>query len=209
MPPGVLTPNININQTNMKIIIPTIIAVVGLAGVPAAFAQSCCAGANGATNAGCSMWPTSLTPGCVVGQAAGKADGKRVAIKVFAKPVQAVYDNYIAVQSALANDSLEGVTAAAAAMSKSVQADPKKTLSPKVAQQAEALAKAKDLAGARDAFKKLSDSLIEHLATQKIAAGIYHVGYCPMAKASWIQTEKTVLNPYMGSSMLHCGQLKT
>jgi len=30
-----------------------------------------------------------------------------------------------------------------------------------------------------------------------------------MAKASWLQTGKTILNPYMGASMLHCGKIKS
>jgi hypothetical protein len=29
-----------------------------------------------------------------------------------------------------------------------------------------------------------------------------------MVKANWLQTEKTVVNPYMGKSMLTCGTLK-
>jgi hypothetical protein len=142
-------------------------------------------------------------------QGAAAADSNPSAAKLFTEPVQAVYDNYITVQGALAKDSLKGVSTAAAAMSKAIQGDSTKALSTKVAHQVEALSKAKDLASARDAFKNLSDSLIEHLASQKIPAGIYHVAYCPMAKASWLQTSKTVLNPYMGPSMVHCGQLKT
>ncbi len=142
-------------------------------------------------------------------QGMATADANPGAIKVFAEPVQAVYDNYITIQGALAKDSLEGISAATAAMSNAIQGDSKKALSPKVAQQVSALGKAKDLASARAAFKQLSDSLIQHLASQKVPAGIYHVAYCPMANASWIQTGKTVLNPYMGLSMPHCGQLKT
>jgi hypothetical protein len=30
-----------------------------------------------------------------------------------------------------------------------------------------------------------------------------------MAKASWLQTSKTIVNPYMGTSMVHCGPIKT
>jgi hypothetical protein len=48
-----------------------------------------------------------------------------------------------------------------------------------------------------------------HLKEQKVPAGSYYVAYCPMAKASWLQTSKTILNPYMGTSMVHCGQIKS
>ena len=94
-------------------------------------------------------------------------------------------------------------------MAKAIQGDSMRTLSPEVAQQAEALAKAKDLETARAAFKSLSESLIDFVKGQKAAAGTYHVAYCPMAKASWLQTGKTVMNPYMGKAMPHCGQLKS
>jgi hypothetical protein len=82
-------------------------------------------------------------------------------------------------------------------------------LPPKVAQQVEALSKAKDLETARATFKPLSESLIQYLKDQKVPPGAYHEVYCPMAKASWLQTDKTVMNPYMGKAMIHCGQLKT
>ena len=65
------------------------------------------------------------------------------------------------------------------------------------------------LAAARDAVKSLSDSLIQFVKGQKVAAGTYHVAYCPMAKASWLQTGKTVMSPYMGKSMPHYGQLES
>jgi hypothetical protein len=29
-----------------------------------------------------------------------------------------------------------------------------------------------------------------------------------MVKASWLQTEKEIKNPYMGKSMLDCGEFK-
>ena len=161
---------------------------------------------------GCSMGQTA-DPGGHEGhgrmQAATASNQDSTPRKVFMAPVQSVYDNYITVQGALAQDSLKGVSTAATAMAKAIQADSMKRLSPKVAQQAEALAQAKDLATARDAFKSLSDSLIQHLKEQKVPAGSYYVAYCPMAKASWLQTDKTIMNPYMGKGMIHCGQIKS
>jgi hypothetical protein len=158
---------------------------------------------------GCGMGQTAGAGGHGVMQAAAASKQDSSPRKVFMAPVQSVYDNYIMVQGALAQDSLKGVSTAATAMTKAIQGDSMKMLSPKVAQQAEALAQAQDLATARDAFKSLSDSLIQYLKDQKVPAGSYYVAYCPMAKASWLQTGKTVLNPYMGASMPHCGQIKS
>jgi Cu(I)/Ag(I) efflux system membrane fusion protein len=95
------------------------------------------------------------------------------------------------------------------AMVKAIQADSMKMLPPKVAQQAEVLSKAKDLETARAAFKPLSVSLIQYIKDQKVPASVYHEVYCPMAKASWLQTDKAVMNPYMGKDMIHCGQFKS
>jgi len=142
------------------------------------------------------------------GQAAttGQSSAPRA---VFARPVQGVFDSYITVQGALAQDSLKGVATGATAMAKAIQGDSTKTLLPKVAQQTQALANAKDIASARNAFKSLSDSLIQYLKDQKVPAGSYYVAYCPMSKASWLQTDKTIMNPYMGKGMIHCGQIKS
>jgi Cu(I)/Ag(I) efflux system membrane fusion protein len=124
------------------------------------------------------------------------------------QPVQSVFDNYIKVQGTLAQDSLEGVGGTATAMAKAIRGDSMQMLSPKVTEQAEALAQAKNLEAARAAFKSLSESLIGYLKEQKVPPGAYYEAYCPMAKASWLQTDKTIMNPYMGKGMVHCGQIK-
>jgi uncharacterized protein DUF3347 len=195
---------------NMKMkLIPVIAAAFVLVSSPALLAQGCCGG-GGAMKEGCSMGGTGAASGHEAhgpGQAAttGQSSAPEA---VFAQPVQAVFDSYITVKGALAQDSLKGVSTAASAMAKAIQGDSKQTLSPKVARQTQALANAKDLATARDAFKPLSDSLIQYVKDQKVPAGTYYVAYCPMAKASWLQTDKTIMNPYMGKGMIHCGQFK-
>ena len=124
------------------------------------------------------------------------------------EPVKSIYDHYLAIQKELAKDSIKGVDEHATAISKAVKADEMKMFSPDVAKQAEALAKAKDLKAAREADKPLSASLIKYLADNKAGEGVYHEAYCPMVKASWLQTEKSIKNPYMGKAMLGCGELK-
>lgn len=83
-------------------------------------------------------------------------------------PVKAVLTNYFKIQVALAEDSLEGVPETANALAKIIKEDTTKTLSPDVARQAEAVAKAKDLEASREAFKPLSKSLIKYLAEHKV-----------------------------------------
>ena len=124
------------------------------------------------------------------------------------EPVKSVYDHYLMIQTELAKDSVKGLDEHANAIVKSVKADDMKMLSPEVAKQAETLAKSKDLKSAREAFKPLSTSLIKYLADNKAGKGTYHEAYCPMVKASWLQTEKNITNPYMGKGMLTCGVFK-
>ena len=124
------------------------------------------------------------------------------------QPVKSVLDHYLMIQTELAKDSVKSLDEHANAIAKAVKGDEMKMLSPDVAKQAEALAKAKDLKAAREAFKPLSASLVKYLAENKAGKGTYHEGYCPMVKASWLQKEKEIRNPYMGKSMLTCGTLK-
>src|SRR6266516_562638 len=124
------------------------------------------------------------------------------------EPVKSVLAHYLMIQTELAKDSLKGVEEHANAIAKAVKGDEMKMLSPDVAKQAETLAKAKDLKAAREAFKPLSASLVKYLADNKAGNGVYHEAYCPMVKASWLQTGKDIKNPYMGKEMLTCGTLK-
>ena len=124
------------------------------------------------------------------------------------EPVKSVLDHYLKIQGELAKDSIKGVDEHAAAIAKAVKGDDIKMLSPDVAKQADTLAQAKDLKAARAAFKPLSASLVKYLADNKAGVGTYHEAYCPMVKASWLQTGKAIKNPYMGKQMLSCGELK-
>ena len=191
-------------------LVTALVATIGLAAAPALFAQGCCGGGGAPMKEGWGMGGMGGMSGHAGHGGSAEAATATAPVKpVFAQPVQSVFDNYIKVQSALVQDSIQGLSTSAAAMTKAIQADSRNALPAKVAEQAEALGKAKDLETARAAFKSLSESLIEFTKGQKTATGTYHVAYCPMAKASWLQTGTTVMNPYMGKSMPHCGQLKS
>ena len=142
------------------------------------------------------------------GASSSTAANSKPAKPIFAEPVQSIFDNYIKVQTALVHDSIEGVADAGAAITKALPAAANEKLFTGLTGQAESLAKAKDLDSVRDAFKLLSNSLIE-FAKKHNVTGVYHIAYCPMAKASWLQTGTTVMNPYFGRAMPHCGQFKS
>ena len=123
------------------------------------------------------------------------------------EPVKSVYTDYLKIQASLAGDSLNGVAANAEAIAKAVNGDSMKMVPAAVATEAETLAKASNLKSARAAFKPLSDSLIQFLADHH-AKNAYVEIYCPMARASWLQTGKDVKNPYYGKEDLTCGEIK-
>lgn len=181
---------------------------IGLAAPLPLLAQCCGGGAS--TMQGCSMPGMDRIPAAAhaADEASSTAANHALAKPVFAEPVQSIFDNYIKVQTALVHDSLDGVADAGAAITKALPSAASEKLPAALTGQAESLAKAKDLDSARDAFKLLSNSLVE-FAKSHNATGTYHIAYCPMAKASWLQTGTTVMNPYFGKAMLHCGQLKS
>lgn len=127
---------------------------------------------------------------------------------VLPKAIQTVFENYIKIQTALAQDSLQGVSANSVGIAKAIQTDTTKTLPSDASKQAEMLAKAGDIKAAREAFKPLSDSLIKYLAANKGHRGHYVQVYCPMANARWLQAGTAVNNPYFGKSMARCGKIE-
>ena len=135
-------------------------------------------------------------------------DEKKAENPALMEPVKSVLDHYLSIRTELTKDSVKGLDEHANAIAKAVKGDDMKMLSPDVAKQAETLAKAKDLKAARVAFKPLSASLIKYLADNKAGKGVYHEVYCPMVKASWLQKETDIKNPYLGKAMLTCGTLK-
>jgi len=144
----------------------------------------------------------------IVAPSAGFSAEEKKGNDALMEPVKSVYDNYLAIQKELAKDSLKGVDEHASAIAKAIKGDEMKMLSPDVAKQAITLAQAKDLKAAREAFNPLSASLVKYLADNKAGKGTYHGAYCPMVKASWLQKETQIRNPYMGKEMLTCGTLK-
>lgn len=109
-----------------------------------------------------------------------------------------ILSSYVKVSAALAADDLAAAkTAAEAVADHAGMSGANKAIAPK----ATAVAKAKSIDAARDAFKTLSE------AVEPLAAGEkgYVVMNCPMKNADWVQTSNDVKNPYFGKAMLTCG----
>lgn len=130
--------------------------------------------------------------------------------------MQAVLAPYLTLQDTLSRDTTDGVADAAAALAAAAgKLDPAKAapahaekladLPAKLTAGAEAVRGAKDLAGARAAFKELSKPM-GLWASLAAPAGI-DVVYCSMTQGGWLQKTGPIRNPYHGSEMLACGQV--
>jgi Protein of unknown function (DUF3347) len=120
---------------------------------------------------------------------------------------KAIVASYLEIQTALASDKMDGVKPAAAAIAK--EAARMGAAGEKIQKAAAAIGSAADLKAAREAFGPLSDAVIAAAKADdwKDLSGL-KLGYCPMVGKSWIQKKGQVSNPYYGSAMLTCGELK-
>ncbi|MCB9229119.1 MAG: DUF3347 domain-containing protein [Deltaproteobacteria bacterium] len=66
----------------------------------------------------------------------------------------------------------------------------------------ESLGRSGDISSAREAFRKLSQPMAMWVSMARPTG--YAVMFCPMVKASWVQKEGQVQNPY-DEAMPHCG----
>jgi Cu(I)/Ag(I) efflux system membrane fusion protein len=116
-----------------------------------------------------------------------------------------VVDPYLRIQTALAADTIVGVSQDAAAIAAAAAA-----LGPsgaKLRAAASELQRAGDVSAARAGFWKLSDALIAYARETKISLGAgVRTAYCPMEKKSWAQKDGQIANPYAGKKMLRCGE---
>ncbi len=130
--------------------------------------------------------------------------------------------HYEAIYESLVTDSIEGIPTHAKAIATASQsvsekfsartagvseanADQCRKILPEISSAATALAAAKDISSARDAFGDLSVPLVEY--REMINGEKPKVAFCPMVKKPWLQEGSEIGNPYFGSSMLGCGSI--
>lgn len=140
----------------------------------------------------------------------------------FQEQLKAVFNDYMVIEKALVNDNSETPQAGASALLKTlesvdmnlVEEEPAHSkwmqLEEELKASATSISKTPDIKEQRDNFMILSAHLINAIKTFGINQKVY-VEYCPMADndagAFWLSSEKEVLNPYYGASMLRCGEV--
>lgn len=139
------------------------------------------------------------------------------------KALMPVFMDYLKIKDALVNDDFESAKSGLQKMSGSVENLKAKNLSaaiseiwkqrqPNFSEIIQALEKSKDIKQLRDDFDKLSNALIGLARSANPMPGMY-VLHCPMANnntgADWLSMSSEIKNPYYGSAMISCGEVKS
>lgn len=139
------------------------------------------------------------------------------------KDLDALFSRYVDIKNALAKDDSEASAEAALTFVKTVEGIDTTSLStealsmfnsvkPDLIENAEHInKKSDDIKHQRGHFKMLSEDIYDLLKVS-VADQTYYKDYCPMALdqkgAFWISESKVINNPYMGSEMQTCGEVK-
>jgi hypothetical protein len=69
------------------------------------------------------------------------------------------------------------------------------------------ISQTKDLKKQRAQFANLSANMVTLAKAMKLSKEPVYEVYCPMEKATWLSSSKTIKNPYLGKAMLTCGKV--
>ena len=120
-----------------------------------------------------------------------------------------IVDPYLKIQTALADDSMEGVRQNAGDIATAATALGAPAMKIDTAAVALAAAGGGELEDARAKFGTLSDAIDTYMKGFNLKApeGI-SVAYCPMAQKPWMQEGRMLANPYYGKAMPTCGEFR-
>ncbi|MCW8979856.1 MAG: DUF3347 domain-containing protein, partial [Altibacter sp.] len=141
----------------------------------------------------------------------------------FKQQLKTVFNAYINIKDALVKEDPTSTSASATALLNTLsKVDMKLLLDTKahdhwmslagnIESSAASIAKTTDIKTQRNHFKQLSLHLINAVQLYGVNEKVY-VEFCPMADnnngAYWLSKEEKVINPYFGSAMLSCGEVK-
>ncbi len=142
----------------------------------------------------------------------------------FRGSLEGLYRAYLALGRALADDDESAAIEAAAQLPSALDAArpslaPREVLRrweserPAIAAAVEVATQAPDIASMRAAFAPLSRAILAMASGLGVPREtVWHEAFCPMAfentGAPWLQESETIANPYFGSAMLRCGEIR-
>jgi len=141
----------------------------------------------------------------------------------FQEQLKAVFNEYINLKDALVKEDSKSTSANATTLLNKLNKVDMKLLSDnkahnhwmslegEIKSSATSISETSDIKAQRDHFKYLSSHLINAVQLFGVNEKVY-VEFCPMADnnngAYWLSKEEKVINPYFGSAMLTCGEVK-
>ncbi|WP_179319602.1 efflux RND transporter periplasmic adaptor subunit [Winogradskyella helgolandensis] len=141
----------------------------------------------------------------------------------FQEQLKAVFNAYINLKDALVKEDSKSTSANATTLLNKLNKVDMKLLSDnkahnhwmslegEIKSSATSISETSDIKSQRDHFKHLSSHLINAVQLFGINEKVY-VEFCPMSDnnngAYWLSKEEKVINPYFGSAMLTCGEVK-
>ncbi|ALJ03904.1 RND transporter [Pseudalgibacter alginicilyticus] len=141
----------------------------------------------------------------------------------FQEQLKVVYNDYINLKDALIKEDSKNTSVDATSLVNNLGKVDMKLLSDNnshthwmslvgdIQSSATAISKTSDIKEQRDHFKHLSLNLINAVQLFGVKEKVY-VEFCPMGDnnkgAYWLSKEEKVINPYFGSAMLTCGEVK-
>ena len=125
----------------------------------------------------------------------------------------ALLEHYYQVSDALVAGNAAVAATHAAAFVKAANATDYKVISEgnitTLVKDASNIAASKDISKQREYFMNFSKNMTTVAKANKLSDKPVYEVYCPMKKASWLSADKAIKNPYYGSSMLTCGEVKS
>jgi membrane fusion protein, copper/silver efflux system len=118
-----------------------------------------------------------------------------------------IVDPYLKIQTALADDSMDGVKANAGNIATAATALGAPAV--KIDMAAVQLTSAAELSDARTRFAALSEAIDTYMTGLHLTPpdGV-KVAVCPMVNKPWMQEGETIANPYYGKEMPTCGSFR-
>ena len=124
------------------------------------------------------------------------------------KNMEAVYNHYMHIKTALVNTNAEEAKSGAKMMTEALQAAGGNEQALNAAQK---IAQSDNINEQRTAFQDLSAAM-ENMLSGQLSSGEVYKQFCPMAfegkGAYWLSASKEIRNPYYGDKMLKCGSVK-
>lgn len=129
-------------------------------------------------------------------------------------------ESYYALKNALATDQPEAAQKLAASVVVAVKEVPHKGFATEaqhqlwmqesdlISQYGTELAATADLDAQRKAFREIGSAFVKLATEFKINNKKAFIQYCPMGKYTWLSEVKEVQNPFYGSKMYDCGEVK-